>query len=92
MCRRSLDAGPVAAGARRPAGAWIGPGVDDEVSVADWVVAGCELEHPVEDEPAAAGSTAVEAEHELVEIAGQVRVVDGPLVGVGGPRFSVHRE
>ena len=39
------------------------------------------LEDPVEQQSAAVGATAVEAEHELVEVVGQVGVVDGALVG-----------
>jgi hypothetical protein len=40
-----------------------------------------ELHHAVEDEPAAVRAAAVEAEDELVEVAGQVGVVDRALVG-----------
>ena len=41
----------------------------DQVAVARRVVAGGELEHAVEQQPAAAGPAAVEAERELVEVA-----------------------
>src|ERR1035437_1236328 len=51
------------------------PLTGDDVAVADRVVADGELEHPVEDEPAASRA-AVEAEHELVQVALQVRLVD----------------
>jgi hypothetical protein len=44
-----------------------------------------ELEHAVEDEAAAVGSASVEAEHELVEIALQVGLVDRALVGAEKP-------
>ena len=39
-----------------------------------------EFEHPVEDHPAAAGAAPVEAEHELVQVARQVRVVHRSLM------------
>jgi hypothetical protein len=48
-------------------------------------VADGELENPVEDEASAAGGAAVEAEHELVEVALQVRPVDRSLVGAQQP-------
>ncbi len=60
------------------------------------VVAGGEFEHAVEQQPAAAGTAAVEAERELVEVAGQVRLVDRALVGAQQPALGqrgdpVHR-
>src|SRR5260221_11966383 len=45
------------------------PLAGDDVVVAHRVVAGGELEHPVENEPAASRAAAVEAEHELVQVA-----------------------
>ena len=39
-----------------------------------------EFEHPVEDKASAAGGAAVEAEHELVEVALKVCLVDRALV------------
>src|ERR1039458_2647479 len=57
----------------------------DDVAVADRVVADGELEHPVEDEPAALRAAAVEAEHELVQVALQVRLVDRALMGAQKP-------
>ena len=42
------------------------------MAVSDRLVAHGELENPVEDQTAAAGAATVEAEHELVEVAGQV--------------------
>jgi hypothetical protein len=47
----------------------------DEFLVAHWLVSDGELEHPEEHHPAVAGTAAVEAEHELVQVAGQVRTV-----------------
>jgi hypothetical protein len=44
-------------------------------------VARGEFEDPVEHHPRAAGAAAVEAEHELVQVAREMRVVDGSLVG-----------
>jgi hypothetical protein len=44
-------------------------------------VADGELEHPVEHHPTAAGAAAVEAEHELIQVGGQVCVVHRALVG-----------
>jgi len=58
----------------------LGFGVEDEIAVADRFVADSELEDTVEDQAAAGGGAAVEAEHELVEVALQVRVVYRPLV------------
>jgi hypothetical protein len=53
----------------------------DEVVVAHRVVGDGEFEHPVEDHPAASGAAAVEAEHELIQVAGQVGIVYRALVG-----------
>jgi hypothetical protein len=39
-----------------------------------------ELEKPVEHHPAAAGTATVEAEHELIEVAGQMRTINRSLV------------
>jgi hypothetical protein len=76
------------AGTRWLAGRRAGSGVGDEVAVADGVVGGGELEHAVENEAAAARAAAVEAEHELVEVAGQVRRVDRALVGAQQPALG----
>ena len=62
--------------------------VDDEVPVADRLVPHGEPEDAVEDEPPAAGGAAVEAEHELVEVALQVRLVDRALVGAEQPSLG----
>jgi hypothetical protein len=74
--------GPVAAGLpeRRS--------INDQVAIPPWIVRNGELEHAVEEEPAAAGSAAVEAKYELVEIALQVCLVDGALVGAEKPALS----
>ena len=58
---------------------------DDEVVVANWIVTDCEFEQAVEDESAAARGAPVEAEHELVEIALQMSLVDGALMGAEQP-------
>jgi hypothetical protein len=83
--RRALQARWTTAAARRPMRSGARPGVGDQVAVAHRVVGGGELEHAVEDEPAAARAAAVEVEHELVEVAGQVRRVDRALVGAQQP-------
>ena len=62
-------------------GAWrrgrcLGSRADDQVVVADRVVAGGEFQQPVEHQAAAAGAAAVETERELVEVPGQVRLID----------------
>jgi len=51
-------------------------------------VGGGELEQAVEDEPAAARAAPLEAEHELVEVAGQMGVVDRALTGAEQPAFG----
>jgi hypothetical protein len=48
-------------------------------------VADGEFQHTVEDHPAAAGPAAVEPEHELVQVALQVRLVDRALMGAQQP-------
>src|SRR5665811_802850 len=60
----------------------------DQVAVAHGVVVDGELEDPVEQQAATAGTAAVETEHELVEIVGQVGVVDGALMGAQQPPFG----
>ena len=83
--RRAFQAGWVPTGSRRRRWFHFGCGVNDEVSVAHRVVRDGELEHPVEHHPAAAGAAAVEAEHELIQVAGQVRGVDRALVRAQQP-------
>ena len=61
---------------------------DDEVLVAHRVVGDGEFEHPKEDHPPATGTPTIEAEHELVEVAGQVRVVRGALIVPRSHRFT----
>ena len=75
----------MAAGARRLAERVFWLRVDDQVPAAHGVVVDGELEDPVEQQHAAVGATAVEAEHELVELVRQVGVVDGALVGARLP-------
>ncbi len=53
-----------------------GPTSGDDVSVAHRVVPHCEFEHPEEHHSAASGVASVEAEYELVQVAGQMRVID----------------
>jgi hypothetical protein len=60
----------------------------DQVAVAHRVVVDGELEDPVEQQAATARAAAVEAEHELVEVVGQVGVVDGALMGAQQPPFG----
>ena len=83
--RRAFQAGWVPTGSRRRRWLHFGCGVNDEVSVAHRVVRDGELEHPVEHHPAAAGAAAVEAEHELIQVAGQVGGVDRALVRAQQP-------
>ncbi len=61
------------------------PSVDDEVLVAHRIVGDGELEHAVEHHSAAARTATVEAEHELVQVARQVRLVHRALVGSQQP-------
>lgn len=59
--------------------------VHDQVAVAHRVVSDGEFEYAVEDHPAAAGPAAVEAKHELVEVALQMRLLDRALMGSQQP-------
>ena len=70
----------------------LGLRVHDEVAVAHWGVADGEFEDAVEDHPAVAGSSAVEAEGELVEVALQVRRLDRALVGAQQPPLGQGRD
>ena len=70
---RTFQARRVPAHLRRRGSHGPRPPGGDKVLVAYQVVGHRELEHAVEDHPAAAGAPAVEAEHELVQVAGQVR-------------------
>ncbi len=62
---------------------WHPPGsaAGDEILVANRVVGDGEFEHPVEEQPATAGVSAIEAEYELIQVAGQVRILRCSLVG-----------
>ena len=61
------------------------PLAGDDVAVAHRVVAGGELEQPVEDQPAASRPAPIEAEHELIQVALQMRLLDRPLMGAQQP-------
>ncbi len=56
-----------------------------QVEVPHGIVTNSELEHSAEHESAAAGGTTVEAEHELIEVALQMRLVEPALVGTEQP-------
>ena len=62
-----------------------GPLGGDEILVAHRVVGDGKFEHPIEHHPPAARAAAVEAEHELIQVAGQVRLVRRALVGAQQP-------
>jgi hypothetical protein len=47
-----------------------------------------QLEDAVENHPATAGAATIEAKHELVQVAGQVRVLHGTLVCAQEPAFG----
>lgn len=69
---------------------WHCPGLlgGDEIVVAHRVVGEGEFKHSVEHHPAAAGATAVEPEHELIQVADEVRVLHRALVGAQQPALS----
>ena len=50
------------------------------MAVAHRIVVDGELEHPIEEKPAASRASAIETEDKLVEIALQVSVIEAPLV------------
>ncbi len=67
----------------------------DNVCAAHRRVPNGELEHSVEHHASAAGVMPIEAEHELVEVVVQMRVVDRAVVGaenppLGQPGDSMH--
>ena len=64
------------------------PLTDDDVAVSHGDMTDGELEHPVEDQPSAAGVAAIEAEHEFVQVAVEVRLVRRPLVGAEQPPLA----
>ena len=66
----------------------LGARVDDQVAVANRFVVDGELKDAVKHEPPAARRAAVEAEHELVQVSLQVRLVDRALVGAEQPPFG----
>jgi hypothetical protein len=47
-----------------------------------------EFEHPVEGEPSTAGLAAVEAEHELIQVVLEVRLVEPAMVGSEQPSLG----
>ncbi len=59
--------------------------MDDKVAVADGIVMNGQLDHAVEHQSPTAGAPVVETEHELVEVAGQVGLVKGALMGAQQP-------
>jgi hypothetical protein len=63
----------------------LGPWVDDQVAIAHRVVADSELKHAVEDHPPASGRSPVEPEHELVEVALEMTVINAALMGAEQP-------
>ena len=60
----------------------------EQIRVPDWLVAGGQLQDPVEHHAAAGRAAAVEPEDELVEIGGQVRGVNRALVGAQQPPLA----
>ena len=60
----------------------------DEILVAHGFVGNGEFEHSVEDHPAASRSPAVEAEHEFIQVAGQVGGLHRALVGAQQPALG----
>src|SRR4051795_1190454 len=86
--RRSGPGRRVATGSGGLSWAWSSSGIEHEVAVAHGLVGDGELEDPIEDQSAAARAPAVEPEDELVEVAGQVGVVDGALVGASSHRLA----
>ena len=63
----------------------LGPRVDDQVAIAHRVVGDSELKHAVEDHPPASGRAPVEPEHELVEVALEMTVINAALMGAKQP-------
>src|SRR3982074_102285 len=83
--RGAFQAGRVPPPSRRDRRYLLRRWVDDEILVANRVVGDGELEDAVEHQASAAGATTVEAEHELVQVVGQVSGVPGALVGAQPP-------
>src|SRR5262245_25289370 len=75
----AFDARRIAPLARRRGWLRLGLRVGGQVPVAHRVVADGEFEHAVEDQPSAVRSAPVEAEHELVQVALQVGLIDRAL-------------
>lgn len=89
---RAIEARRVPARQQRRGRYCPGPAAGDDVSVAHRVVADCEFEYSVEHHPATPGVASVEAEHELVQVAGQMRVIDRALVGSQKPSLGQRGE
>ena len=56
-----------------------------DVCVAHRIVSYCEFKHTIEHHPTAPGVASVEAEHELVQVGGKMRVIDRSLMGTQQP-------
>jgi len=53
----------------------------EEALEADWLVPGGQLQHAVEQQAAASRAAPVEAEDELIQVGGQMRLIHRSLVG-----------
>ena len=60
----------------------------DDVGVAHRIVSYREFEHPIEHQPTAPGVPSVEPEHELVQVAGKVRVIGRSLMSAQQPSLG----
>ena len=80
LCRWAVQARRMTSGLRWGGRQESRPLAGNEFVVANRMVPHGELDHSVEDETSTARTPAVEAKDELVEVALQVRVLDGPLV------------
>ena len=63
----------------------------DQFAVADGSVTNGQLEDAIEDHPPAPRAASIEAEDELVEVAGQVGLVEGALMGAQEPPLGQRR-
>ena len=64
------------------------PLAGNEILIPHRLVSDGQFEHSVEHHATATGATAVEAEHELVEIADEMGIADGALVGPQEPTLG----
>jgi len=60
----------------------------DEILVTHRLMGDSELKHPVEHHPATLRSTTIEAEHELIQVSGQVGMVHCALVRAQQPSLG----